>query len=938
MNFINAIGSFFRKVTDGWEFGTKISRLLFRKNVEIIGTDDMLYEYQFQQKSGTIAHLDDIPNLVFEDARLEGGFVVWKEEGYKYDVSQVIIRLNNNTYTVDGQEIELQPASTDPNLSRIDLVYATPDGIFVRMGTEAVDPIAPQIIAGQEIFLTTILVLGATTQPENVQGTTIYKEWQGPPDEWTISFSGAGTGNAGFTLNPFEGNLSIQFLNVQNGSEIRADREFLFSLAGFDFVSVRVLLLATMGAGQNLFMSFRENATDNVGQEVLINVNKSLVNEWQHIIIPVPAFGVSPAQQVQRSVIVFRRTSGGQTYTGFQIDNWFIQGDAVTVPDDDEEDVPENMVEVTFSEFHSLIDNSGLFPGTFYKITDFQTIHRILNTNDINFGPIEPMVTFAISESVPSSFARSPLYPQDIIEINWNSRLAEDNLTPRAGVIVYREDTLRRIKVQGYDFRHVLWRRWKILSKQYETPVSTSPNSVSIPLTFSPNMNSTYLDRYREWSVKFPENFEHDAGEINVTISKGSFSFTRALLRSNNDPNWAQNQLANLTGPMVYCPVRDVFILMNIVQLGEQLHGKYASRTAGPVLVVGNNTRFNVDPEDYEDYPTFNLSLTVQDVNLWGRCDNNVFFSIVNMFTMETYSLNNTFFAAVRYSSFKIWSYNNIFNSTWDWSTPKMEFQNNLILVPMAYLDYGPWTYNNTIFSNGNFFFQSIYHVSNSTLVVTISFFNIEHGIQSSGVFLSGGISGGFTLRRAASESLIGFFNGSNIEYNKRLFRTSLFEIPAAQLTLSSVSIKDMVTPQGTVTIVGRDEQGNIVEINTDIINQTDPLNPIINRFVDYAPATGNLSFAPLDGKPRKYGFGDILTGNLIIDPDEAIEGAMIKVLHNDNNEPEISIIGGEVGIFREGGEYKPNETNLIYLICHKNNAGILTYISYVVANHNPLD
>lgn len=63
MGRLNAIGSWFEKLADGWVFGTQLYKLIFRKNAEIIGTDDMLHTYQFQEKSGTVAHLDDIPNL-----------------------------------------------------------------------------------------------------------------------------------------------------------------------------------------------------------------------------------------------------------------------------------------------------------------------------------------------------------------------------------------------------------------------------------------------------------------------------------------------------------------------------------------------------------------------------------------------------------------------------------------------------------------------------------------------------------------------------------------------------------------------------------------------------------------------------------------------------------------------------------------------------------
>jgi hypothetical protein len=48
MGLLNAIGAWFEKITDGWVFGTALSKLIFTKNVEIQGTDSMQYTHEFQ--------------------------------------------------------------------------------------------------------------------------------------------------------------------------------------------------------------------------------------------------------------------------------------------------------------------------------------------------------------------------------------------------------------------------------------------------------------------------------------------------------------------------------------------------------------------------------------------------------------------------------------------------------------------------------------------------------------------------------------------------------------------------------------------------------------------------------------------------------------------------------------------------------------------------
>lgn len=62
MNYINAIGSWFEKITEGWIFGTKDNKLTFKGNVELEGGAGD-YEHTFQNKDGVVAHLDDIPGV-----------------------------------------------------------------------------------------------------------------------------------------------------------------------------------------------------------------------------------------------------------------------------------------------------------------------------------------------------------------------------------------------------------------------------------------------------------------------------------------------------------------------------------------------------------------------------------------------------------------------------------------------------------------------------------------------------------------------------------------------------------------------------------------------------------------------------------------------------------------------------------------------------------
>ena len=69
-----------------------------------------------------------------------------------------------------------------------------------------------------------------------------------------------------------------------------------------------------------------------------------------------------------------------------------------------------NMISITHSALVALVGASNLVPGAFYQITDFQTSHYIqfsgpitgsggIGGEEVNLGPIEPLVVQAISYS-----------------------------------------------------------------------------------------------------------------------------------------------------------------------------------------------------------------------------------------------------------------------------------------------------------------------------------------------------------------------------------------------------------------------------------------------------------------------------------------------------------------------------------------------------------
>ena len=143
------------------------------------------------------------------------------------------------------------------------------------------------------------------------------------------------------------------------------------------------------------------------------------------------------------------------------------------------------ITDVTYLELVTLITTSGLTDGLQYLITDFKTVHYILNNSDIkygiNTGELEPLLLTATSNHTLDKEAKSSLYPEDIIYYDWNpinwlndSSFSDTEDTSTiiisgfTGVIYFRHDTLLD-NYMGYDFRNVKFRRWEFLVPEWNT-------------------------------------------------------------------------------------------------------------------------------------------------------------------------------------------------------------------------------------------------------------------------------------------------------------------------------------------------------------------------------------------------------------------------------------------------------------------------------------
>ena len=135
--------------------------------------------------------------------------------------------------------------------------------------------------------------------------------------------------------------------------------------------------------------------------------------------------------------------------------------------------------DVTYEELVAKIGASELLCGSFYRITDFATVHYLTDgssvaLNDgnpvINTGTAEPLIVMATSANTLSVEAYSPSYPQDLIHYDWNPANHSDCLdfaistvmiTGFKGVITKRHDTILN-NHSNHDYRNAKSRVWNV--------------------------------------------------------------------------------------------------------------------------------------------------------------------------------------------------------------------------------------------------------------------------------------------------------------------------------------------------------------------------------------------------------------------------------------------------------------------------------------------
>ncbi len=376
---------------------------------------------------------------------------------------------------------------------------------------------------------------------------------------------------------------------------------------------------------------------------------------------------------------------------------------------------------VTYSELVELIGLSGLTEGSYYLITDFQTIYDQpdfypINSNYSNHaktpltktGDTEPLLVFAISSDNISVDAYQPKYPKDKIKYDWTWSSTEVNGEPAKGRITERIDEYNNRT--DYDHRNVLFKRYRTyyinekLSGYVSSYNSSTGSLVGVGTNFTaltPNdiilMSQVVSGQYILFGVKIQSitdnnnlttyidpslpliNFLSEEIDIfSITSSSDFFNHKEYYIGQSNDGDYEEKTTFQLDGDTKdnyignYSIFGEHFILSNNV-FGYETY----SNTIGDRCV--NNTtgdQFYRNRILTEFYNNTLLSWFFQNNEIGNGFNNNILYGdFYNNKILNGFNRNVIFYLNNNYTYF----YRNIINSSFNSNVINLEFFGNNI-------------------------------------------------------------------------------------------------------------------------------------------------------------------------------------------------------------------------------------------------------------------
>jgi hypothetical protein len=245
-------------------------------------------------------------------------FLLYTGDGLKFDVIWPDYYVPVNTLHAAGRTPPLAPLeldAADPTHPRIDVVGVDDTGgEFKITGTPSANPEEPTIDPNTQLKIGIVLVPAGATEPADTTVLKVYDE-----NTETTNTSNNGTVNFEATALPFTGTKHIDcgaFTNLQFLQFVFAS---LKNRNDYNTIAFNVNLKAVFATNTGFALKFYNGATlvssTVVVQHNTYNFNRTIINTYQVVIVPLSAFTFSNAQW-DKLIIELRGSNG----SGFRMD------------------------------------------------------------------------------------------------------------------------------------------------------------------------------------------------------------------------------------------------------------------------------------------------------------------------------------------------------------------------------------------------------------------------------------------------------------------------------------------------------------------------------------------------------------------------------------------------------------------------------------------
>lgn len=391
--------------------------------------------------------------------RVSGMDLYWIS-GLMFGITAGKGKLNGVTYNFAGDTITLDPADvTDP---RIDLIgvqintAGTALEIFAITGDPAADPAEPTYDNITQIRISIATISANAVVPDNVTDKIMYAENLGVAGG-EFDVAGTATFNKNSIVFPETGSKSIQVTGWTNGQYIEFTAGAVFNISSVEKIIIPIRLTNRLNNNRNLVISLRNGNTvvSNTIQATTKGLTRTTTGVYQTIVIDVSLFNFTNTNINKMRITM---TGSGNPAISLVMDDVRFQTSLVAqvAP------VQNLLISKTYAQVVALAASANLFPGQFYKITDFVTTHIIPGSagSVVHTGDVEPLIVQALSTSTLSQFAVSETNPRDIITYSLDND--NDSAVPGStkGMILRRVDPVNNVDLP-YDWREATFRRYK---------------------------------------------------------------------------------------------------------------------------------------------------------------------------------------------------------------------------------------------------------------------------------------------------------------------------------------------------------------------------------------------------------------------------------------------------------------------------------------------